>query len=61
MMIDRAAHWLESAGRTIPKKPDGAIDATLEIAAGFALEKDDVKAKLTQIPEIKPNDKLYLA
>jgi UDP-N-acetylglucosamine/UDP-N-acetylgalactosamine diphosphorylase len=61
MMIARAADWLESAGATIPKKPDGSIDATLEIAPGFALEKDDVKAKLAQIPEIKPKDNIYLS
>jgi len=61
MMIARAADWLESAGCTVPKKPDGSINATLEIAADFALEKDDVKTKSTQIPQIKPNDKLYLA
>ena len=61
MMIARAADWIESAGRTIPKKPDGSIDATLEIAAGFAIEKDDIKEKLNQIPKIKPKDKLYLA
>ncbi len=61
MMVARAADWLESAGVTIPKKPDGSPDCLIEIAPSFALEKDDVKAKLTQIPEIKPNDKLYLA
>ena len=61
MMAARAADWLESAGVTVPRKPDGSIDATLEIAPGFALEKDDVKAKLNQIPEIKPKDKLYRA
>jgi UDP-N-acetylglucosamine/UDP-N-acetylgalactosamine diphosphorylase len=61
MMVARAADWLESAGVTVPRKPDGSIDVTLEIAPGFALEKDDIKAKLNQIPEIKPKDKLYLA
>jgi len=61
MMVARAADWLESAGVTVPRKPDGSIDATLEIAPAFALEKDDIKAKLNQIPEIKPKDKLYLA
>ncbi len=61
MMIARAAGWLESAGVTVPRKPGDSVDATLEIAPSFALEKDDIKAKLNQIPEIKPNDKLYLA
>ena len=60
-MIARAAGWLESAGVTVPKKPDGSVDCVIEIAPSFAPEKDDIKAKLGQIPEIKPKDKLYLA
>jgi UDP-N-acetylglucosamine/UDP-N-acetylgalactosamine diphosphorylase len=61
MMIARAVSWLESAGITIPRKPDGSVDCIIEIAPGFALEKDDIKAKLNQIPEIKPGDEVYLA
>ncbi len=61
MMVARAADWLESAGLTIPQKPDGSIDCLLEIAPGFATEKDDIKEKLNQIPQIKPGDKIYLA
>jgi len=61
MMVARSADWLESAGIDIPKRPDGSPDCLIEIAPSFALEKDDIKAKLNQIPEIKPNDELYLA
>lgn len=61
MMVERAAAWLESAGMTIPKKPDGSLDCEIEIAPGFALYKDDVKDRLNQIPQIKPGDKIYLA
>ena len=61
MMVDRAAAWLKSAGVTIPRKPDGSPDCEIEIAPGFALEKEDIRAKLNQIPEIKPKDKIYLA
>jgi UDP-N-acetylglucosamine/UDP-N-acetylgalactosamine diphosphorylase len=61
MMVARAADWLRSAGVTIPKKPDGSIDCLIEIAPSFALEREDIKAKLNQIPEIKPKDKIYLA
>jgi len=60
MMVDRAARWLESAGLNIPKKTDGSIDCVLEIAPGFALQKEDVKEKLNQIPQIKPGDKICL-
>jgi len=61
MMVARAAGWLESAGVNVPRKPDGSVECVIEIAPGFALEKDDIKAKLNQIPEIKPKDELYLA
>ena len=61
MIVARAAGWLESAGVAVPKKPDGSVNCLIEIAPSFALEKDDIKAKLNQIPEIKPMDKLYLA
>ncbi|GAG02039.1 unnamed protein product [marine sediment metagenome] len=61
MIVARGAAWLESAGVAVPKKPDGSVNCLIEIAPSFALEKDDIKAKLNQIPEIKPMDKLYLA
>jgi len=60
LMIARAASWLESAGVAIPRKADGSSDAVIEIAPTFALDRDDVKAKLHKIPPIKPKDKLYL-
>jgi len=61
LMVGRAADWLESAGVTIPRKPDGSVDCLIEIAPSFALDRDDVRAKLSQIPRIKPGDKVYLA
>ncbi|MHC4691399.1 MAG: UTP--glucose-1-phosphate uridylyltransferase [Planctomycetota bacterium] len=60
MMIARAVSWLESAGIRVPRKPDGSVDCVIEIAPSFALERDDIKAKLNQIPEIKPGDEVYL-
>ena len=60
LMVARAASWLESAGLAVPKKPDGSPDCIIEIAPAFALERDDVKAMLNKIPQIKPKDKLYL-
>jgi UDP-N-acetylglucosamine/UDP-N-acetylgalactosamine diphosphorylase len=60
MMVARGASWLESAGVAIPRKADGSVDCLIEIAPSFALEKDDIKAKINQIPKIRPNDKIYL-
>jgi UDP-N-acetylglucosamine/UDP-N-acetylgalactosamine diphosphorylase len=61
MMVARAASWLESAGLAVPKKPDGSIDCVIEIAPGFALNKEDIKEKFNQVPQINPGDKIYLA
>jgi len=61
LIIARAAHWLESAGINVPRKPDQSVDAIIEIAPSFALEKADIKTKLKDIPTIKPKDKIYLA
>ena len=60
MMVARAAAWLESAGVPVPRKPDGSVGCPLEIAPSFALEKEDVREKLNQIPKIKPGDRIYL-
>ncbi|MBN2590163.1 MAG: UDPGP type 1 family protein [Sedimentisphaerales bacterium] len=60
MMIDRAAKWLEYSGIEVPRKTDGSVDCTIEIAPSFALEKDDLKEKLPQIPPIKLKGTIYL-
>jgi UDP-N-acetylglucosamine/UDP-N-acetylgalactosamine diphosphorylase len=61
MIVARSAAWLELAGASVPRKPDGSADCLIEIAPSFALEKDDIKTKLSRVPEIKPMDRVYLA
>jgi len=61
MMTARAAGWLESAGITIPRKPDGSVDCVLEIDPSFALEKEDIKEKVDQIPKIQPKSEVYIS
>ncbi|MGC8541744.1 MAG: UTP--glucose-1-phosphate uridylyltransferase [Phycisphaerae bacterium] len=56
----RNSRWLQAAGITVPHKPDGTPDCTIEIAPSFALYPDDVKAKAVKIPAIKPGDEVYL-
>jgi hypothetical protein len=36
------------------------VEAKIEIAAGFATGADDLKEKLNEIPQIKPNESVYL-
>ena len=61
MIVDRAADWLESAGVTIPRTSDGSVDCLLEIAPGFALDRESLKEKLNRIPAITPGAKIYLS
>ena len=58
--IARACRWLESAGISVPRKPDGQPDLVIAIAPSFALDAEDVKAKSAQVPPLNPGDALYL-
>ena len=60
MMIERAAAWLESAGVSVSRKADGTPDCILEMASSFAVHKEDVAAKIDQVPELTPGCKVYL-
>jgi len=60
MMIDRAASWLAQAGVKIPRKSDGSPDCTIEIAPSFAICPEDVTKRKNKIPQIQPNDTIYL-
>jgi hypothetical protein len=60
MMINRKAAWLESAGVSVPRKPDGKPDCVLEIHPSFAISKEDVKEKAHRISPIKPGSKVHL-
>ncbi len=61
MMVARAADRLESAGVTVPRRPDGSPDCLIEIAPGFAPDREDIRQKPDQIPQIRPGDEIYLA
>jgi hypothetical protein len=60
MILDRSARWLEEAGIELPKKPDGTIDAKIEMSGSFALEPEDIEEKPEKVPAIRPGDELYL-
>ena len=52
----RAARWLNAAGRSVPLKPDGTPDCTLEISPLTALSADDLNSVAT--PTIAPGARL---
>ncbi|MGC8625189.1 MAG: UTP--glucose-1-phosphate uridylyltransferase [Phycisphaerae bacterium] len=56
----RNSQWLEAAGISVPRRPDGTPDCTIEIAASFALYPEDLKARRTRIPTIKSGAQVYL-
>jgi len=60
LQIERAAHWLEAAGITVPRKPDGTVDAVIEISPLFALDADELKEKAAQLPAIPAGGKICL-
>ncbi|MBN1363152.1 MAG: UDPGP type 1 family protein [Sedimentisphaerales bacterium] len=61
MMVERAARWLERAGVSVPRRPDGTPGCLIEIAPGFALDPQELASKREQIPPIRPGDRVYLA
>ncbi|MHC4609728.1 MAG: UTP--glucose-1-phosphate uridylyltransferase [Planctomycetota bacterium] len=59
--IRRAARWLEAAGVTIPRRPDGEPNVTVEIAPAYALAADDVKRRVTRPPTLHQGETIYIA
>lgn len=57
-MSDRFAGWLEHAGATVPRRSDGSVPFGIEISPLFALDADELKAKLE--PGLVVADPLYL-
>lgn len=58
--IARACRWLESAGVEVPCKPDGSPDLIVSISPLFALDAEEVRAKLPTIPSLRPGMNLWL-
>ena len=56
----RACRWLEAAGVSVPRKPDGQPDLTITIAPSFALEAADVAENIDRVPKLKPRDTVVL-
>ncbi len=56
---NRHGAWLEKFGVKVPRRPNGDVDAQIEILAETALEADDLSD--TALPrEIKPGDEVVL-
>jgi UDP-N-acetylglucosamine/UDP-N-acetylgalactosamine diphosphorylase len=56
----RACRWLEAGGVAVPRKPDGSPDCVVAISPRFALDADEVRAKASRIPPLRPGDRVYI-
>jgi UDP-N-acetylglucosamine/UDP-N-acetylgalactosamine diphosphorylase len=54
----RAARWLELAGVTIPRTPDGEPDCTIELSPLTAVEPEDLHS--IDLPTINPGDRIAI-
>jgi len=45
-MSDQAGRWLEAAGARVPRNADGNVTVPLEVSPRFALDADELKARL---------------
>ncbi|MBL8880035.1 MAG: UTP--glucose-1-phosphate uridylyltransferase [Phycisphaerales bacterium] len=59
-LVRRAARWLDAAGCSVPRKPDGEPAATIEISPAFALDAADLRERLPQCPNIREGDRVVL-
>ena len=58
----RAARWFEHCNGTVPRDPAGEPAATIEISPRFALDQEDLRARLSAgHPAIRPGATLLLA
>jgi UDP-N-acetylglucosamine/UDP-N-acetylgalactosamine diphosphorylase len=57
-MSDLYAGWLERAGATVPRRPDGSVPFGIEISPLFALDAAELKSKLE--PGLVVEGPLYL-
>lgn len=58
--VDRACRWLELAGVSIPRKPDGRPDVTVFISPAFAIDADDVQRQTASLPALSAGATLLL-
>ncbi|MCH8967009.1 MAG: UDPGP type 1 family protein [Planctomycetes bacterium] len=56
----RTCRWLESAGVTIPRKPNGDPDVALAISPLFALDAEEVRRKRDRLPTLRAGDVIYI-
>ncbi len=58
--VARAFRWLEAAGVTVPKKPDGTPDVTIAIDPTFAMDPEELSTKIDHLPALERGSEVYL-
>jgi UDP-N-acetylglucosamine/UDP-N-acetylgalactosamine diphosphorylase len=58
--IERAARWLEFAGKSISRGADGRPASAIEISPLFAQDRETVRARAHEIPPAPPGTPVYI-
>jgi UDP-N-acetylglucosamine/UDP-N-acetylgalactosamine diphosphorylase len=58
--VRRAARWLEAAGVSVPRRPDGEPDALLEISPLLASDAAELRERLREPPRVPRGGRVYL-
>jgi len=56
----RACRWLEAAGVSVPRRPDGDFDVTIAIAPSLALDAEDLVGRSKALSVLRSGDAVYL-
>ncbi|MFQ5495184.1 MAG: UTP--glucose-1-phosphate uridylyltransferase [Phycisphaerae bacterium] len=59
-LVARACRWMEAAGVSVPRGPDGGPAVTVVISPLFALDAEEVREKAGQLPVFEAGRALYL-
>jgi UDP-N-acetylglucosamine/UDP-N-acetylgalactosamine diphosphorylase len=58
--VARATRWLSYAGVSVPRNSQGDPDVLVAISPRFAQDREEVKARRQEVPELLPGDRVYL-
>ena len=59
-LIRRAARWLETCGVRVPRNSAGEPADPLEISPAYALDAEDLRRRMQQLPALTPGRPLLL-
>lgn len=58
-LLAQAARWFEEAGRPLPRKADGTLDALVELSPATFAGPDDIRRFSDKMPSVAPGEIAY--